>query len=67
MAKQVYTFGGGKSEGKADMKNLLGEDGGPISKQEEVFVVRYERGIAYVRRWEDEEIRGQRSEISKSL
>ena len=29
------------------------EDGEPIQKQEEVFVVRYERGIAYVRRWED--------------
>ena len=25
----------------------------PIQKQEEVFVVRYEKGIAYVRRWED--------------
>ena len=32
------------------------EDGGPISKQEEVFVVRYEKGIAYVRRW-DESVR----------
>jgi len=29
------------------------EDGQPIQKQEEVFVVRYEKGIAYVRRWED--------------
>ena len=29
------------------------EDGSPISKQEEVFVVRYEKGIAYVRRWQD--------------
>jgi hypothetical protein len=29
------------------------EDGVPIPKQEEVFVVRYEKGIAYVRRWED--------------
>jgi len=29
------------------------EDGVPIEKHEEVFVVRYERGIAYVRRWED--------------
>lgn len=29
------------------------EDGGPISKQEEVFVVRYEKGIAYVRKWEE--------------
>jgi hypothetical protein len=29
------------------------EDGVPISKREEVFVVRYEKGIAYVRRWQD--------------
>ena len=29
------------------------EDGDPIQKQEEVFVVRYEKGIAYVRRWDD--------------
>jgi hypothetical protein len=29
------------------------EDGEPIQKQEEVFVVRYEKGIAYVRRWEE--------------
>jgi hypothetical protein len=29
------------------------EDGQPIEKQEEVFVVRYEKGIAYVRRWEE--------------
>lgn len=29
------------------------EDGIPIQKQEEVFVVRYEKGVAYVRRWED--------------
>ena len=31
------------------------EDGIPIPNQEEVFVVRYEQGIAYVRRWEDVE------------
>ena len=29
------------------------EDGAPIPKQEEVFVVRYEKGIANVRRWEE--------------
>jgi hypothetical protein len=29
------------------------EDGDPIPKQEEVFVVRYEKGVAYVRRWEE--------------
>jgi membrane protein implicated in regulation of membrane protease activity len=29
------------------------EDGAAIEKQEEVFVVRYEKGIAYVRRWEE--------------
>ena len=31
------------------------EDGVAIQKQEEVFVVRYEKGVAYVRRWEDVE------------
>lgn len=29
------------------------EDGDEIAKQEEVFVVRYEKGIAYVRKWEE--------------
>jgi hypothetical protein len=29
------------------------EDGTPMERQEEVFVIRYEKGIAYVRRWED--------------
>ena len=29
------------------------EDGGAIARQEEVFVVRYEKGVAYVRRWAD--------------
>ena len=29
------------------------EDGIAIPKEEEVFVVRYEKGVAYVRRWED--------------
>jgi membrane protein implicated in regulation of membrane protease activity len=29
------------------------EDGVPIQKQEEVYVIRYEKGVAYVRRWED--------------
>jgi len=29
------------------------ENGEAIQKQEEVFVVRYEKGIAYVRRWTD--------------
>jgi membrane protein implicated in regulation of membrane protease activity len=29
------------------------EDGIDLSKQEEVYVVRYEKGIAYVRKWQD--------------
>jgi hypothetical protein len=33
--------------------SVRSEDGEPIEKQEEVFVVRYEKGIAYVRRWDD--------------
>ena len=35
------------------------EDGISIRKQEEVFVVRYEKGIAWVRRWEDLEEQGR--------
>lgn len=30
------------------------DDGSVIERDEEVFVVRYEKGIAYVRRWEEE-------------
>jgi membrane-bound ClpP family serine protease len=29
------------------------DDGSPLQKQEEVFVVRYEKGIAYVRKWDE--------------
>ncbi|HMG87413.1 MAG TPA: hypothetical protein VK574_16895 [Terracidiphilus sp.] len=29
------------------------EDGDALAKDEEVFVIRYEKGVAYVRRWED--------------
>jgi len=35
------------------------DDGTEIGKQEEVYVIRYEKGIAYVRRWEDLEASGQ--------
>jgi hypothetical protein len=47
------------------------EDGIAIPKQEEVFVVRYEKGIAYVRRWEDvlderEQGSGIRDQVSAS-
>ena len=37
------------------------EDGIAIPKEEEIFVVRYEKGIAYVRRWEEIEHREQGS------
>jgi pyruvate,orthophosphate dikinase len=32
MAKYVYSFGGGKAEGKADMKNLLGGKGANLAE-----------------------------------
>ena len=32
MAKWVYGFGGGKAEGKADMKNLLGGKGANLAE-----------------------------------
>jgi hypothetical protein len=37
------------------------EDGDAIAKEEEVYVIRYERGIAYVRRWEELENEGLRT------
>jgi hypothetical protein len=40
------------------------EDGLAISKEEEVFVVRYEKGIAYVQRWADTENSDQGSIVS---
>lgn len=40
------------------------EKGAPILKEEEVFVVRYEKGIAYVRRWAEVETSGQSSVVS---
>lgn len=44
----VYTQGGTRHAAGA-----RSEDGGAISKGAEVVVTRYERGIAYVRRWEE--------------
>lgn len=41
------------------------EDGATLQKQEEVYVVRYEKGIAYVRRWE--EISDQGSVVSDHI
>lgn len=35
------------------------EDGGAIGKEEEVYVIRYERGVAYVRRWDELEMAGK--------
>ena len=40
------------------------EEGLAIPKEEEVFVVRYEKGIAYVRPWADVETSGQLSVVS---
>ena len=37
----------------ASLEMARSEDGVPIQKQEEVYVIRYEKGVAYVRRWED--------------
>ena len=37
------------------------EDNEALGKDEEVFVIRYEKGVAYVKRWEDLEASGQLS------
>ena len=41
--------------------NARSDDGDALSKDEEVFVIRYEKGIAYVKRWEDVDASGQLS------
>ena len=43
------------------------EDGAAIPKEEEVFVVRYEKGIAYVRRWAEVETGGQPSVVGDAF
>jgi len=40
-------------EGTRRVSGARSEDGGPIAKGAEVMVTRYEKGIAYVRPWED--------------
>ena len=40
-------------EGTRHTCGARSEDGGAITKGSEVVVTRYERGIAYVRRWEE--------------
>ena len=37
------------------------EDGEAIAKEEEVYVIRYEKGVAYVKRWEDLDASGHLS------
>lgn len=43
------------------------DDGGAMDKNEEVYVIRYEKGIAYVRRWDDLEDRAQGSGIREQI
>jgi hypothetical protein len=46
------------------------EDGEAIEKEEEVYVIRYERGIAYVKRWEDlpeTANQGTREQVTKGV
>jgi hypothetical protein len=40
-------------EGVRRVSGARSDDGRPIAKGSEVVVQRYEKGIAYVRRWED--------------
>jgi hypothetical protein len=40
-------------EGTRRVCGARSEDGTAISKGEEIIVTRYEKGIAYVRRWEE--------------
>jgi hypothetical protein len=41
-------------EGTRRCAGARSEDGSPIDKRTEVIVTRYEKGIAYVRRWDEQ-------------
>ena len=50
-------------DGVRRASSVRSEDGKPIAKDVEVVVTRYERGVAYVRPWD--ELSGQRPELSE--
>jgi hypothetical protein len=52
--EMVYTQGGTRH-----VTGARSEDGSVISKGTEVIVTRYEKGLAYVRRWEDPATEGE--------
>lgn len=50
--------------------NARADDGGALGNDEEVFVIRYEKGIAYVKRWEDlpeTANQGTREQVTKGV
>ena len=74
MAKYVYTFGNGKAEGKADMKNLLGGKGANLAEMNLIgvpvppgFTITTEVCTIYNREGRDAAVAAIKPEVEKAV
>ncbi|MEL7589120.1 MAG: pyruvate, phosphate dikinase [Prolixibacteraceae bacterium] len=74
MAKYVYTFGNGKAEGKADMKNLLGGKGANLAEMNLIgvpvppgFTITTEACTIYTTRGKDAVAEAIKGEVEKAV
>ena len=72
--KQVYTFGNGQAEGRADMKNLLGGKGANLAEMNLIgvpvppgFTITTEICTAYNQHGKDAVVKMLKSDVEKSI
>ncbi|MDR0754754.1 MAG: pyruvate, phosphate dikinase [Prevotellaceae bacterium] len=72
--KRVYTFGNGKAEGKADMKNLLGGKGANLAEMNLIgvpvppgFTITTETCNEYYEAGKDEVVKDLRADVEKAI
>ncbi|MDR2126851.1 MAG: pyruvate, phosphate dikinase [Prevotellaceae bacterium] len=72
--KRVYTFGNGKAEGKADMKNLLGGKGANLAEMNLIgvpvppgFTITTETCNEYYEAGKDEVVKALKADVEKSM
>lgn len=74
MAKYVYTFGNGKAEGKADMKNLLGGKGANLAEMNLIgvpvppgFTITTEVCTIYTKQGHDAAVSAVKAEVDQAV
>ena len=74
MKKYVYTFGGGKAEGKADMKNLLGGKGANLAEMNLIgvpvpagFTISTEASAEYNKIGHEETVKMLKKEVEEGI